>query len=187
MQRTGGGNPGPDDLDVAGVLDLDPGPEMGTSPGLSSGPGSGRRPRPECRGGASRRGPGRPRAGGCGCPGPPSSCSDVTLSDEVGQGERTRTRRSARSRPMRRCLITTYISGRSGAEALLRFQSGTAGLTTLLAPDQLDNHVAVRRADDFTDVTAESSRRQIVAVSALRRRWCQHSFALVRRRPECIP
>jgi hypothetical protein len=25
MQRRGGGNPGPDDLDAAGVLDLDPG------------------------------------------------------------------------------------------------------------------------------------------------------------------
>ena len=46
-------------------------------------------------GGAGRRGPGHQGAGGCGCPERPSSYSGITLSDEGGQGERTRTRRSA--------------------------------------------------------------------------------------------
>ena len=82
MQRTGGGKPGPDDLDTAGVLDLDPGAGDGTSPRSSNGPDSGRRPRPECRGGAAAQGLRLP-------------VPDVTLSDEVGQGERTRSRRSA--------------------------------------------------------------------------------------------
>ena len=47
----------------------------------------------ERRGGAGRRGPGRQGAGGWGCPERPSSHSAITLSDEGGQGERTRTRR----------------------------------------------------------------------------------------------
>ncbi len=47
----------------------------------------------ERRGGAGRRGPGRQGAGGCGCPERPSSYSAITLSDEGGQRERTRTRR----------------------------------------------------------------------------------------------
>jgi hypothetical protein len=46
----------------------------------------------ERRGGAGRRGPGRQGAGGCGCPERPSSYSGITLSEEGGQGERTRTR-----------------------------------------------------------------------------------------------
>ena len=54
-------NPGQDDPDAAGVLDLDPGPEMGTSPGSSSGPEPGRRP---CPGTPRRRRPPRPRPPG---------------------------------------------------------------------------------------------------------------------------
>ena len=49
--------PGQDDPAAAGVLDLDPGPEMGTSPGSSSGPESGRRP---CPGTPRRSRPPRP-------------------------------------------------------------------------------------------------------------------------------
>ncbi len=70
---------------------------MGTSPGSSSGPESGRRPCPERRGGVGRHGPGRQGAGRYGCPERPSSCSGITLSDEGGQGERARTRRSGAS------------------------------------------------------------------------------------------
>ena len=60
VPRAGGENPGQDDPDAAGVLDLDSGPEMGTSPGSSNGPEPGRRPCPGRHGGAGRRGPDHP-------------------------------------------------------------------------------------------------------------------------------
>jgi len=47
----------------------------------------------ERRSRAGRHGPGHQGAGRCGCQERPSSCSGITLSDEGGQGERTRTRR----------------------------------------------------------------------------------------------
>jgi len=50
----------------------------------------------ERRSRAGRHGPGHQGAGRCGCQERPSSCSGITLSDEGGQGERTRTRRYAR-------------------------------------------------------------------------------------------
>jgi hypothetical protein len=53
--------PGQDDPGAAGVLDLDPGPEMGASPGSSSGPDPGRRP---CPGTPRRSRPPRPRPPG---------------------------------------------------------------------------------------------------------------------------
>ena len=94
-QRASGGNPGHDEPDAAGVLDLDPGSEIGTGPGSPSGPnpegGHARERRGEAAAAAQATG-----AGGCGCPERPSSYSGITLSDEGAQGERTRTRRSAR-------------------------------------------------------------------------------------------
>ena len=58
VPRTSGENPGQDDPDAAGVLDLDSGPEMSTSPGSSNGPEPGRRP---CPGTPWRSRPPRPR------------------------------------------------------------------------------------------------------------------------------
>jgi hypothetical protein len=92
-QRASGGNPGHDDPGAAGVLDLDPGSEMGTSPGSSSGPEPGRRP---CPGTLRRSRPPRPRPPGrrrMRLPGASIFLFRITLSDEGGQGERTRTRR----------------------------------------------------------------------------------------------
>jgi hypothetical protein len=83
------GEPGQDGPDAAGVLDLGPGPEMGTSPGSSTGPNLAGGPTRERRSGAGRRGPGRQGAGGCGCPERPRPYSGVTLSDEEGS-RRTR-------------------------------------------------------------------------------------------------
>ena len=60
-QRASGGNPGHDDPDAAGVLDLDPGSEIGTGPGSSSGPEPGRRPCPGTPRRSGRRGPGHRR------------------------------------------------------------------------------------------------------------------------------
>ncbi len=48
-------DPGQDDPDAAGVLDLGPGPEMGTRPGSSSEPEPARGHARERRGGAGRR------------------------------------------------------------------------------------------------------------------------------------
>jgi hypothetical protein len=61
VPRASGENPGQDDPDAAGVLDLDSGPEMGTSPGSSNGPEPGRRP---CPGTPWRSRPPRPRPPG---------------------------------------------------------------------------------------------------------------------------
>lgn len=76
----------------------------------------------------------------------------ITLSDGEGHGRTLAEPPICSARPLRRCLITMYISGRSGAEALQRFQSGTARSATSLVPDQLDDHAVVRRADGFTDL-----------------------------------
>ena len=81
--------PGHDGPDAAGVLDLGPGPEMGTSPDHPAGPNPAGGPTRERRGGAGRRAPGRQGAGGCGCPECPRPYSGVTLSDEEGS-RRTR-------------------------------------------------------------------------------------------------
>jgi hypothetical protein len=87
--------PGQDDTDAAGVLDLDARPEMDTSPG---------RPMVRTRQAAmpgyataelaaaaqTAKGP-----GGSGCPGV-HLCSGITLSDEGAEGERAHSRRSVR-------------------------------------------------------------------------------------------
>ena len=125
VPRASGENPGQDDPDAAGVLDLDSGPEMGTSPGSSNGPEPGRRP---CPGtpwhGAGRRGPDHQGAGGYGCPGPSVLCLGITLSDARGEGERAHGRRSERlpgvcSHPVRPS-ITSFLPPAGGGE-------GTAG------------------------------------------------------------
>lgn len=71
---------GQDDPGAAGVLDLDPGPEMGASPGSSSGPDPADGRARERRSGAGRHGPGRQGAGGYGCPDRPHS---VPVSNRV--------------------------------------------------------------------------------------------------------
>jgi hypothetical protein len=107
-------SPQPGHLDAAGVLDLDPGPEMRTSPGSSSGPDPAGGHAGERRGGAGRHGPGHQGAGRCGCPERLSSCSGITLSDEGGQGERARTRRYARLRAASPEVAPACRSGYSG-------------------------------------------------------------------------
>jgi hypothetical protein len=82
VPRASGENPGQDDPDAAGVLDLDSGPEMGTSPGSSNGPEPGRRP---CPGTPWRRRPPRPRSPGrrrIRLPGASILYLGITLSDE---------------------------------------------------------------------------------------------------------
>ena len=95
VPRASGENPGQDDPD-AGVLDLDSGPEMGTSPGSSNGPEPGRRP---CPGTPWRSRPPRPRPPGrrrIRLPGASILYLGITLSDERGEGERAHCRRSGR-------------------------------------------------------------------------------------------
>ena len=75
VPRASGENPGQDDPDAAGVLDLDSGPEMGTSPGSSNGPEPGSGHARDRHGEAGRRGPDHQGAGGYGCPERPSSIS----------------------------------------------------------------------------------------------------------------
>ena len=85
---------GQDDPDAAGALDLDSGPEMGTSPGSSNGPEPGRRP---CPGTPWRSRPPRPRPPGrrrIRLPGASILYLGITLSDERGEGERAHCRRS---------------------------------------------------------------------------------------------
>jgi hypothetical protein len=94
VPRVSGENPGQDDLDAAGVLDLDSGPEMGTSPGSSNGPEPGRRP---CPGTLWRSRPPRPRPPErrrIRLPGASILYPGITLSDERGEGERAHYRRS---------------------------------------------------------------------------------------------
>jgi hypothetical protein len=96
VPRASGENPGQDDPDAAGVLDLDSGPEMGTSPGSSNGPEPGRRP---CPGTPWRSRPPRPRPPGrrrIRLPGASILYLGITLSDERGEGERAHCRRSGR-------------------------------------------------------------------------------------------
>ncbi len=90
--------PGQDGPDAAGVLDLDPGPRWALPLDHPAGPDLAGGPARERWGRAGRCGPGRQGEGGCGCPELPSPYSGITLSEEGGQGERTRTRRSARQR-----------------------------------------------------------------------------------------
>ena len=97
VPRASGENPGQDDPDAAGVLDLDSGPEMGTSPGSSNGPEPGRRP---CPGTPWRSRPPRPRPPGrrrTRLPGASILYLGITLSGERGEGERAHCRRSART------------------------------------------------------------------------------------------
>jgi len=92
VPRASGENPGQDDPDAAGVLDLDSGPEMGTSPGSSNGPEPGRRP---CPGTPWRSRPPRPRPPGrrrIRLPGASILYLGITLSDERGEGERAHCR-----------------------------------------------------------------------------------------------
>lgn len=115
VPRASGENPGQDDPDAAGVLDLDSGPEMGTSPGSSNGPEPGRRP---CPGTPWRSRPPRPRPPGrrrIRLPGASILYLGITLSDERGEGERAHCRRSARPEPPWRSLAWERRSGRSGA------------------------------------------------------------------------
>jgi hypothetical protein len=96
VPRASGENPGQDDPDAAGVLDLDSGPEMGTSPGSSNGPEPGRRP---CPGTPWRSRPPRPRPPGrrrIRLPGASILYLGITLSDERGEGERAHCRRYGR-------------------------------------------------------------------------------------------
>jgi len=96
VPRASGENPGQDDPDAAGVLDLDSGPEMGTSPGSSNGPEPGRRP---CPGTPWRSRPPRPRPPGrrrTRLPGASILYLGITLSGERGEGERAHCRRYVR-------------------------------------------------------------------------------------------
>ena len=114
VPRASGENPGQDDPDAAGVLDLDSGPEMGTSPGSSNGPEPGRRP---CPGTPWRSRPPRPRPPGrrrIRLPGASILYLGITLSDERGEGERAHCRRSARPDESHAPLGGPYRSGRSG-------------------------------------------------------------------------
>ena len=83
MPGASGENPDQDDPDAAGVLDLDSGPEMGTSlghPTVRNPVGGHARER---HSGAGRRGPDHQGAGGYGCPGASILYLGITLSDET--------------------------------------------------------------------------------------------------------
>ena len=124
VPRASGENPGQDDPDAAGVLDLDSGPEMGTSPGSSNGPEPGRRP---CPGTPWRSRPPRPRPPGrrrIRLPGASILYLGITLSDERGEGERAHCRRSARPSDRVEARARSAISGRSVLRPRVR-----AGLT----------------------------------------------------------
>ena len=113
VPRASGENPGQDDPDAAGVLDLDSGPEMGTSPGSSNGPEPGRRP---CPGTPWRSRPPRPRPPGrrrIRLPGASILYLGITLSDERGEGERAHCRRSVLERSSQRPPLETRRRGRS--------------------------------------------------------------------------
>jgi hypothetical protein len=113
VPRASGENPGQDDPDAAGVLDLDSGPEMGTSPGSSNGPEPGRRP---CPGTPWRSRPPRPRPPGrrrIRLPGASILYLGITLSDERGEGERAHCRRSGVRHERERRRVLSLITGSS--------------------------------------------------------------------------
>ena len=115
VPRVSGENPGQDDPDAAGVLDLDSGPEMGASPGSSNGPEPGRRP---CPGTPWRSRLPRPRPPGrrrIRLPGASILYLGITLSDERGEGERAHCRRYGRPWEIRRPPIMKCRTGRSVA------------------------------------------------------------------------
>ena len=107
-------NPGQHDPDAAGVLDLNPAPEMGAGPGSSSGPHPADGHVRERRGGAGRYDQ-VARAQQDAAAQNLRPLPDITLSDERGQGERALTRRSARSA---RCDRPAHAVPGTGGSAL---------------------------------------------------------------------